>query len=156
MFDPIWTGLIQFGQVWSNLDRFYPIWTSLIQFGHVRSNLDMFDPIWTTLIQFGQVRSNSDRFYPIWTVWSIWMGLIQFGQIWSNLDKVDPIWKRASLPGLDPPVLQHYLDLSPSLPKNLSKSASPSSPLLLSTWIAEAKAYPLSIIKSRLFWLQTL
>ena len=70
---PISTGLIQFWQVWSNLDRFDPIPTSLIQFGQVWSSLDKFDPIWTSPIQFGQVWSNLDRFDPIWT------SLIQFG-----------------------------------------------------------------------------
>jgi len=36
-------------------DWFDPIWTSLIQFGQVLSNWDKSDPIWTGLIQFGQV-----------------------------------------------------------------------------------------------------
>ena len=82
----IWTSLIQFGQVWSNFDKFDPIWESLIQFGHVWSSLDRFNPIWTCFIQFRQVLSNLDNFDLIWT------SLFQFGQVWSNLDMFDPIW----------------------------------------------------------------
>ena len=73
-FDPFWTDLIHFGQIWSILDRFDPFWT-------IWSILDRFDPFWTDFICFGQIWSISDRFDPSWT------DLIHFGQIWSNLMK---------------------------------------------------------------------
>ena len=87
-FNPIWTSLIQFGQVWSNLDVFDPICTSPILFGQVWSKLDRFFPKTdkSDPIQFGQVRSYLDQFNPFWT------GLIQFGQVWSIMDRFDPIW----------------------------------------------------------------
>ena len=68
------------------MDKFDPIWTSLIHFGQVWSILNKINPIWTTLFQFGQVWSILDKFSPIWT------SLIQFWQDWSNFKKIDPIW----------------------------------------------------------------
>ena len=67
------------------LNKFEPTWTNLNQFGQVWSILNLFEPFCTDMNQFVQVKTNLDKLEHIWTSWNMF-GLIQFAEIGKCLD----------------------------------------------------------------------
>ena len=55
-YDPIWSNLIQFHPVSSNLIKFDEVWSSLNQFHPFGSNLMLLDQVWSGLNKFKKFR----------------------------------------------------------------------------------------------------
>ena len=59
---------INFGHIWTSMDKIGQNWTSLERFGQVLTSLERFGQGWTSLEKIGQVWARLDKFGLDWTI----------------------------------------------------------------------------------------